>query len=205
MDRGVRARPRLERLRLLEPLPHRGLPGARHQPHGLVEEPAHPAAAPGRGHLHHPAWQLGPHSFDVLDADHIITTWARDAVSHLGTIKLANGELEEWNVGWQPIGNVASSAGRVVMLASNEMAMPSIVEVKNGAVQVLRGSGEFEPEGIGVSFPNPVSWPTSDGATAHGFYYPPTSASHVGGEGELPPLIVNVHGGPTATAVPATT
>ena len=60
-------------------------------------------------------------------------------------------------MGWQPIGNVASSAGRVVMLASNEMTMPSIVEVKNGTVQVLRGSGEFEPEGLGVSFPEPVS------------------------------------------------
>ena len=164
----------------------------------LRTRPLHPAEAT----FTNPAWQLGPHSFDVLDADHIITSWARDAVSHLGTIRLANGELEEWNVGWQPIGNVASSAGRVVMLASNEMTMPSIVEVRNGTVQVLRGSGEFEPEGVGVSFPNPVSWPTSDGANAHGFYYPPTSASHVGGEDELPPLIVNVHGGPTATAVP---
>ena len=81
-------------------------------------------------------------------------------------------------MGWQPIGNVASNAGRVVMLASNEMSMPSIVEVKNGSVQVLRGSGEFVPEDTGVSFPEPISWPTSDGATAHGFYYPPTSASH---------------------------
>ena len=138
----------------------------------------------------------------MLDSEHIITSWARDAVSHLGTIKLANGELEEWNVGWQPIGNVSSNAGRVVMLASNEMSMPSIVEVKNGTVKVLRGSGEFVPEGTGVSFPEPVSWPTSDGATAHGFYYPPTSASHTGPDDELAPLIVNVHGGPTATAVP---
>ena len=165
----------------------------------LRTRPLHPAEAT----FTNPAsWQLGPHSFDVLDSEHIITSWARDAVSHLGTIKLANGELEEWNVGWQPIGNVASNAGRVVMLASNEMSMPSIVEVKNGTVKVLRGSGEFVPEGTGVSFPEPVSWPTSDGATAHGFYYPPTSASHTGPDGELAPLIVNVHGGPTATAVP---
>ena len=112
----------------------------------LRTRPLHPADAT----FTNPAWQLGPHSFDVLDAEHIIASWARDAVCHLGTIKLANGELEEWNVGWQPIGNVASSAGRVVMLASNEMSMPSIVEVKNGTVQVLRGSGEFEPEDIGV-------------------------------------------------------
>ncbi|CAM2824402.1 S9 family peptidase [Actinomyces slackii] len=160
------------------------------------------ALHPAEATFTYPAWQLGPHSFDILDGERIIATWSRNAVAHLGTLRLSNGELEEWNVGWQPIGNVASSSGRVVMLASNELALPSIVEVKNGAVTVLRDSGEFEPESIGVAFPEPVSWPTSDGATAHGFYYPPTSADHRAPEGELPPLIVNVHGGPTATAVP---
>ena len=34
------------------------------------------------------------------------------------------GQMEEWNIGWQPLGNVASSAGRVVMLAGNEIKPP---------------------------------------------------------------------------------
>ncbi|WP_139738345.1 alpha/beta hydrolase family protein [Actinomyces wuliandei] len=160
------------------------------------------ALHPADASFSYPAWQLGPHSYDVLDNERLITSWSRDAVSHLGTIRLANGELEEWNVGWQPLGNVASSEGRVVMLASNELALPSVVEVRNGRVQVLRDSGEFRPESAGVSLPVPLSWPTSDGATAHGFYYPPTSATHTGPADELPPLIVNAHGGPTATARP---
>lgn len=165
---------------------------------GLRTRPLHPSEATFTS----PAWALGPHHFDVLDGEHLIASWARDAVWHLGTVKLSNGELEEWNLGWQPAGNVASSGGRVVLLASSEMDLPSIVEVKSGGVEVLRGSGEYVVEGHSISFAEPLSWPSSEGATAHGLFYPPTSATHTGPADELPPLIVNAHGGPTAAARP---
>ena len=165
---------------------------------GLRTRPLHPAEATFTS----PAWALGPHHYDVLDGEHLIASWARNGVWHLGTIRLSNGELEEWNIGWQPLGNVASSAGRVVMLAGSEMELPAIIEVRDGRVEVLRGSGELAAEATGISLPTPVSWPTSAQATAHGFFYPPASASHTGPDDELPPLIVNVHGGPTAAARP---
>src|SRR5690606_37693269 len=43
----------------------------------------------------------------------------------------------------------------------------------------------------------PVSWTSEDGETAHGFYYPPVNPNFTAPEGELPPLIVESHGGPT--------
>lgn len=137
----------------------------------LRTRPLHPAEAT----FTFPAWQLGPHHFDVLDGEHLIASWARDAVWHLGTIRLANGELEEWNVGWQPLGNVASSSsGRVVMLASNEHCLPAIVEVGHGGVQVLRDSGELDPESIGISFPRrcPGRAPTAPPHTASSILRP---------------------------------
>lgn len=164
----------------------------------LRTRPLHPADAT----FSEPAWELGPHHFDVLDGEHLIASWARDAVWHLGTVKLSNGELEEWNIGWQPIGNVVSSGGRVVLLAGNEVDLPSIIEVKNGGVEVLRSSSTIDPLEIGISFPTPESWETADGSTVHGFFYPPASLHYEAPEGELPPLIVNVHGGPTAAARP---
>lgn len=45
----------------------------------------------------------------------------------------------------------------------------------------------------------PVEWPTSDGETAYGLYYPPTSDRYEGIGN--PPLIVLVHGGPTSQSV----
>ena len=51
-----------------------------------------------------------------------------------------------------------------------------------------------------ISVPRPVEFPTTDGRTAYGQLYPPKNRSFRGPDGELPPLIVTSHGGPTAAA-----
>ena len=53
--------------------------------------------------------------------------------------------------------------------------------------------------------PEPVEFPTTDGRTAFGLYYPPRNRSFAGPAGALPPLIVTSHGGPTAPAYAAFT
>jgi dipeptidyl aminopeptidase/acylaminoacyl peptidase len=45
-----------------------------------------------------------------------------------------------------------------------------------------------------------IEFPTSDGQTARALYFPPTNSAYRGPDGELPPLIVDVHGGPTSCA-----
>jgi len=44
-----------------------------------------------------------------------------------------------------------------------------------------------------------ICFPTSGGQQAYGFFYPPMHADYQGLEAELPPLIVMIHGGPTAS------
>lgn len=148
----------------------------------------------------HPHWFLGLHSFDNYDIDHLICSWEEDVIWHLGTVRLDNGLLEEWSTGWWPIGNVAASDGRVVFLADSATHTPAIIEVKDGKTTVIRPSSEAEVDPEYISEAQLISWPTRDGEKAHGFYYPPKNPDFSGPEGELPPLIVNVHGGPTDAA-----
>ena len=54
-----------------------------------------------------------------------------------------------------------------------------------------------------MSVAEPISFPTSAGDQAHGFFYPPRNPHARPLPGERPPLIVMVHGGPTAAATPA--
>jgi dipeptidyl aminopeptidase/acylaminoacyl peptidase len=50
--------------------------------------------------------------------------------------------------------------------------------------------------------PEHVDVPTRDGETTHAFYYPPTNADERAPEGEDPPLVTMVHGGPTSQTLP---
>lgn len=157
---------------------------------------------PGPRAFSHPHWALGLHSFDNFDHEQLICSWAENHTWHLGTVRCDNGLTEEWSTGWWPIGNVASTEERVVFLADSATHAPAIVEVKNGVTRVIRPSSEAEIDPALVSRAQIISWDTRDGEKAHGFYYPPVNPEFAAPEGELPPLIVNVHGGPTTAARP---
>ena len=65
------------------------------------------------------------------------------------------------------------TAGGVVALAATETNVPSIIEVVDGKVTVLRSSGASEPDLHSIAFATPLTWPTSDDQVAHGFFYHP--------------------------------
>ena len=46
----------------------------------------------------------------------------------------------------------------------------------------------------------PVEFPTTDGKTAFGLFYPPHNPDYAGPADEKPPLLVKCHGGPTGAA-----
>jgi len=65
-------------------------------------------------------------------------------------------------------------------------------------VEVLRESDVVEFDPAFLSVPAPLEFPTTDGQTAYAHYYPPTNPGAVAPDGERPPLLVHVHGGPTS-------
>ncbi len=48
-----------------------------------------------------------------------------------------------------------------------------------------------------------LSYPTSDGASAHAYFYPPRNARYRAPPDGLPPVVVMVHGGPTSRTAPS--
>ena len=93
-----------------------------------------------------------------------------------------------------------SEAGQQVMaMASSTTRLPELVSINRHGVSTLRSAPDLFDQ-ADISAPVAVRFPTRDGATAHGFYYPPKNSAFRGPEGSIPPLIVMVHGGPTARA-----
>jgi dipeptidyl aminopeptidase/acylaminoacyl peptidase len=76
------------------------------------------------------------------------------------------------------------------------------LDLDSGERNVVRRSSDLAVDESFISVPSAVSFPGTDGLTSHGFFYPPENPEFVGPSDELPPLIVYVHGGPTAHVPP---
>ena len=74
-----------------------------------------------------------------------------------------------------------------------------LVDLGTGASLDLRGVAAPIDDGDS-SLPESITFPTSDDEVAHGVFYPPASQTFEGPPGARPPLVVRIHGGPTAAA-----
>jgi len=54
-----------------------------------------------------------------------------------------------------------------------------------------------------LSAPQPIEFPTENGLTAHGFFYPPKNRDFAAPVNEKPMLLVKSHGGPTSATIAA--
>ncbi|MGC5627161.1 alpha/beta hydrolase family protein [Georgenia sp. Z1344] len=148
-----------------------------------------------------PQWGLGPRTIAELDDEHLVCTWVTDDRWHLGTVRLANGEAEEWVTGLEAVGPVAAGFGRVLAVLAGADRPPALYELQVGAGrwELVAGAATGPLAPGDVAHARSVAWTGDDGEEVHGFYYPPTSERYTGPEGELPPLVVVNHGGPTAS------
>ena len=85
------------------------------------------------------------------------------------------------------------------MIAGSPTLPTAVVryDVTSGTFETLKRSLEADVDPGYLSIPTPIEFPTENGLTAHGFLYLPRNKDFVAPEGELPPLLVQSHGGPT--------
>ena len=75
-----------------------------------------------------------------------------------------------------------------------------VLSLADGKIEVLRRATPTEPNEVDASTPSHVGFPSTGGRVAYGNYYPPHNTHFRAPDGELPPLIVTSHGGPTSAA-----
>jgi dipeptidyl aminopeptidase/acylaminoacyl peptidase len=112
------------------------------------------------------------------------------------------GEPTPLDLPFTEMGDVDIAGDRAVLMGAGPRSFNAIVllDLRDGSHETIRRSStaEVAPEEIAV--PEAIEFPTSGGLTAHGLFYRPTNSAFEGPAGELPPLIVTSHGGPTAQA-----
>lgn len=157
-----------------------------------------------------PAWQLGSSRYTVLEDGSIVFARWRDGYDGLG-LRKPDGSVTVLDLPFSAITMIERvGADGVVVVAATPTTELGVYRIEFGD-----GTPEFEPlraprelglDPAAVSVPEPISFPSVDrtGAprTAYALFYPPASSSYGGSAGELPPLLVMIHGGPTAAAQP---
>jgi dipeptidyl aminopeptidase/acylaminoacyl peptidase len=149
-----------------------------------------------------PDWLFGWSSYAFEADGGIVAIGRSDGRDRLYRLGLEAGRVEIVDLPFTEFGSLAVDDGRVVVRAAAPTVPAAFIELDlaDGTWTVLRRSTEREFDPADISGPETIEFPTTDGKTAFGLYYPPQNRSFAGPEGALPPLIVTSHGGPTASA-----
>jgi dipeptidyl aminopeptidase/acylaminoacyl peptidase len=164
-----------------------------------------------------PPWQLGTRTWGLIDEKTALAAAISDGQTTLCQIDLASGQTTTLPISVAHVAHLAIRAGRVVMQAGRAEGSGGIFtfDLAQVAEHVrARTPTDFVPTLLRpalplalapeyVSLAEPIRFATSAGDRAHGFFYPPRNPEAQPRAGELPPLIVIVHGGPTAATTPA--
>ena len=151
-----------------------------------------------------PAWMLGGRSWlELPDGQILLREW-RDASAQLMVIRPGEPARE--------VPTPLVSAARpsrwkesVVVLAERTSEPAAVIRLDpdSGRYDVLRASAELPVDRAYVPEAEAVTWHDRQGREVHGFLYRPHNPEFEAPAGELPPLVVQSHGGPTGQTVPA--
>ena len=161
------------------------------------------------GEIGSPGFIFGTSRYVFLGDGRTACVVTRAAVDSLEILDPATGKLEPAGLHWTAYSptTLAADGSHVAFSATSpqDPATIALWDAASGEEAVIRRIVDLDLDPAAVPVPRAIEFPTADGATAHAFYYPPTSADSEGPPDERPPLRVVCHGGPTGHRPPCLT
>ncbi|HKQ75863.1 MAG TPA: S9 family peptidase [Blastocatellia bacterium] len=151
-----------------------------------------------------PQWVFGMSTYAFESANRIVCAYIERGFSRLAILDTTTGELEKIETPFTKIEGIRATSGQAVFIAASPAEPASIVrfDLNNRRFETLRRSSELTIDPGYISVPQAIEFPTENGLTAHGFFYPPRNQDFIAPENERAPLLVMSHGGPTAATSP---
>jgi dipeptidyl aminopeptidase/acylaminoacyl peptidase len=144
-----------------------------------------------------PSWGPGQRSFAWSpDARSIALSRNEDGFGRLVVVAL-DGEpvASEVSKGWHSGLDWASAGIACIRSGGRTAPQLTVLDPATGARDSRRRGAPAELDAHDLPEPTPITWPGADGETVHGLLWLPAISLLVGGT--APPLLVDVHGGPT--------
>ena len=139
-------------------------------------------------------WIFDGAPYSVLDADRVAVTLWVGGLPRVGVV--ANGAFTALPIEATSL-ELGGTGPRTVARIGHATAPPelAIVDWTDNAITTLRRSSETALPYVSVA--DQITWDGPEGPV-HAWWYPPTNPDAVAPDGELPPVIVKSHGGPTS-------
>ena len=150
-----------------------------------------------------PQWVFGMSTYRFLEDGRIAAVVTEDGRSRIVTV--TDGAVAPCLAERDAIGSsLAVGGGRVWVVAGSDSEASAVIGVDpaTGSYLEVRSSINLEIDPAYYSQARSIVFPTTSDAVAHAFYYPPSNPDFEAPEGELPPLVVWTHGGPTGASSP---
>jgi dipeptidyl aminopeptidase/acylaminoacyl peptidase len=118
----------------------------------------------------------------------------------LVTVAGEGGRTGAISVPYSDISYLQVSGKNAYFIGASPTRQPEIVRlhIPSGETEVIKKSSSVNVDPEYVSVPKPIEFPTTENGTAHAYYYAPKNRDYAAAAGELPPLMVISHGGPTS-------
>ena len=159
--------------------------------------------SPMAGEFGLPQWVFGMSTYGFITDDRIICAYSRGGVWHLAEIRPSQPPaLREIEAPFTDITGIRARPGQAVFLAASPTDPSSVIryDPDRRIFDTLRRASEIAFDHGYLSLPEAIRFPTGDGVSGHGFFYPPRNLDYNLPDGVLPPLIVITHSGPTSLA-----
>ncbi|MGE0067834.1 MAG: prolyl oligopeptidase family serine peptidase, partial [Solirubrobacterales bacterium] len=158
--------------------------------------------------LGHPQWLFGGSTYAFLEGGAIACIRCDRGSERLGILDPGAERVRDLGLPFTSFGfpALAAAGTRVAFAAASPRQETEVVvhDTASGQTEVVRSASDEPLDPAYASVPRAIEFPTGCGEeVAYGFFYPPTNPDFEAPAGELPPLIVQSHGGPTSHATPA--
>ena len=153
--------------------------------------------------MHRLAWVFDDPSYAVCDDGTVAVAAMRGSLAELWAIPSDGSEPHRLDLPWKSYGSIRPAGPHAITaIAASPAQEPTAarIDISDGSFEVIRPPAPTAVDPAYLSTPRPISFPTTDGAEAHGLFYPPANPDARAPAGERPPLLVLGHGGPTGAA-----
>lgn len=152
-----------------------------------------------------PHWRFGMSTWGFTGKnEQILCAYLENGFGKLSLLDPTSQKFKIMDLPYSDFSQISIGDGFAVMMMGSPTVPRRVMRLDLKSLEALPvdSSDKFDISSEYFSVPQHIEFPSTNGRKAFGYYYEPKNKDYKGPEGQLPPLLVLSHGGPTGWADP---